>query len=283
MKLLRYGLAGAELPGALDSEGRIRALRPIVRDIDQDVLSPEGRRFLSAVDVTQLPIVPGTPRLGPPVKSVREIIAIGLNYRDHALEAALPIPDEPVVFGKSTSSISGPYDDIVLAPGSTRTDWEIELGIVMGSVASRVGPDEAMASVAGYCMVNDVSERQWQLHRNGQWGKGKSFDSYTPIGPWLVTPDEIANPQGLELRLSVNGQQRQLGHTEDMIFGVANVVSYCSQFMTLQPGDLIITGTPAGVGLGMKPPAYLAAGDVITMGITGLGLQRHVVREAPQV
>ncbi|WP_028208168.1 fumarylacetoacetate hydrolase family protein [Paraburkholderia nodosa] len=283
MKLLRYGSAGAELPGVLDSEGRIRALSPIVRDIDQDVLSPEGRRFLSAVDVTQLPVVPGTPRLGPPVRSVREIIAIGLNYSDHALEAALPIPDEPVVFGKSTSSISGPYDDIVLAPGSTRTDWEIELGIVMGSVASRVGPDEAMASVAGYCMVNDVSERQWQLHHNGQWGKGKSFDTYTPIGPWLVTPDEIANPQALELRLSVNDQQRQLGRTEDMICGVAHLVSYCSQFMTLQPGDLIITGTPAGVGLGMKPPAYLAAGDVITMGITGLGQQRHVVREAQQV
>ncbi|PVX76951.1 fumarylacetoacetate hydrolase family protein [Paraburkholderia unamae] len=278
MKLLRYGPAGEELPGMLDREGRIRALRPIVSDIDEDVLSPEGRRFLAAVDVAQLPVVPGAPRLGPPLRRVREIIAIGLNYRDHALEADLPIPAEPLVFSKSTSSISGPNDDIVLAPESAQTDWEIELGIVIGSVASQLGQDDAMASVAGYCVVNDVSERHWQLQRNGQWGKGKSFDTYTPIGPWIVTPDELTNPQGLALTLSVNGQARQRGHTQDMIFSVAQIVSYCSQFMTLRPGDLIITGTPAGVGLGMKPPVYLAAGDVIDMAITGLGEQRHVVR-----
>lgn len=278
MKLLRYGTAGAELPGMLDAEGSIRALSPVVKDIDADVLSPEGLRFLAALDPQKLPQVAGNPRLGSPLGFVREIIAIGLNYRDHALEASLPIPEEPVVFSKSTSSICGPCDDIVLPPDSAHTDWEIELGVVIGSVASRVDEKDAWSHVAGCCMVNDVSERSWQMLRGGQWGKGKSFDTFTPIGPWLVTPDEIASRRGLELRLEVNGELRQHGNTEDMIFSVGRIVSYCSQFVTLRPGDLIITGTPAGVGFGMKPPRYLAAGDTIDMSITGLGTQRHEVR-----
>lgn len=280
MKLLRYGEPGAELPGMLDATGAIRALRPIVGDIDADVLSPEGLAFLAAVDPFKLPRVDGNPRIGAPLGAVREIIGIGLNYRDHALEAGLPIPDEPVVFGKSTSSICGPDDDIVLPPDSVSTDWEVELGIVIGSVTSRVSESEAWASIAGYCMVNDVSERDWQLRKGGQWGKGKSFDTFTPVGPWLVTADEIGDTQALELSLKVNGKQRQLGNTEDMIFAVNRIVSYCSHFMTLRPGDLIITGTPAGVGLGMKPPRYLVAGDVVDMTITGLGVQRHRVRGA---
>ncbi len=279
MKLLRYGPAGQELPGILDSMGNIRALRPIVRDIDATVLSPEGLRFLSALDISKLPLVSNPGRLGSPIGAVREIIAIGLNYRDHAKESGLAIPSEPVVFSKSTSSISGPNDDIQLPPGSEKTDWEIELGIVIGSVAKHVTKEAARQYVAGYCMVNDVSERAWQIERGGQWGKGKSFDTFTPVGPWLVTGDEL-DPNALDLKLQVNGQTRQQGNTSDLIFNVDTVVSYVSQFMTLMPGDLIITGTPAGVGLGMKPPKYLADGDVIDMSITGLGTQRHAVIKA---
>jgi 2-keto-4-pentenoate hydratase/2-oxohepta-3-ene-1,7-dioic acid hydratase in catechol pathway len=278
MKLLRYGPAGKELPGMLDAHGTLRALSPIVKDIDATVLSPEGLRFLAALDATKLPAVVGTPRLGAPLGAIREIVAIGLNYRDHALEAGLPIPSEPVVFAKSTSSVSGPHDDIVLPPASKSTDWEVELGIVIGSVTSRVGDDDAWASIAGYCMVNDVSERDWQLHKGGQWGKGKSFDTFTPIGPWFVSADEVGRPNGLELSLKVNGEQRQLGNTDGMIFPVNHIVSYVSQFMTLRPGDLIITGTPAGVGLGMKPPQFLKDGDQVDMSITGLGAQTHRVK-----
>jgi 2-keto-4-pentenoate hydratase/2-oxohepta-3-ene-1,7-dioic acid hydratase in catechol pathway len=279
MKLLRYGPMGQELPGILDSTGNVRALHPIVRDIDATVLSPEGLRFLSALDVSKLPLVSDPGRLGSPIGAVREIIAIGLNYRDHAKESGLAIPSEPVVFGKSTSSISGPDDDIVLPAGSEKTDWEIELGIVIGTVARRVTKEAARQYVAGYCMVNDVSERTWQIERGGQWGKGKSFDTFTPVGPWLVTGDEL-DPNALDLNLQVNGQTFQQGNTSDLIFNVDTVVSYVSQFMTLMPGDLIITGTPAGVGLGMKPPKYLADGDVVDMSITGLGTQRHAVIKA---
>jgi 2-keto-4-pentenoate hydratase/2-oxohepta-3-ene-1,7-dioic acid hydratase in catechol pathway len=276
MKLLRYGPMGQELPGILDSTGNVRALRPIVRDIDATVLSPDGLRFLSALDVGKLPLVSNPGRLGSPIGSVREIIAIGLNYQEHAKEAGLPIPSEPVVFAKSTSSISGPNDDILLPPNSEKTDWEIELGIVIGSVAKNVAKETARQYVAGYCMVNDVSERAWQIERGGQWGKGKSFDTFTPVGPWLVTGDEL-DPNALDLKLQVNGRTYQQGNTSDLIFDVDTIVSYVSQFMTLRPGDLIITGTPAGVGLGMKPPKYLAGGDVIDMSITGLGTQRHAV------
>jgi ureidoglycolate lyase len=262
----------------LDPSGTLRALSPIVKDIDATVLSPQGLRFLAALDATKLPVVEGTPRLGAPIGAIREIIAIGLNYRDHAIEANLPIPTEPVVFGKSTSSVSGPHDDIVLPPGSTSTDWEVELGIVIGSVTSRVSEDTAWASIAGYCLVNDVSEREWQLHKGGQWGKGKSFDTFTPVGPWLVSADEIERPGNLELSLKVNGERRQLGNTENMIFPINVIVSYVSHFMTLRPGDLIITGTPAGVGFGMKPTQFLKDGDLIDMSITGLGVQTHRVK-----
>jgi ureidoglycolate lyase len=278
MKLLRYGPQGAELPGLLDATGTLRALSPIVKDIDATVLSPEGLRFLAALDATRLPAVEGSPRLGAPLGAIREIVAIGLNYRDHAIESNLPIPNEPVVFSKSTSSVCGPNDDIVLPHGSQSTDWEVELGIVIGSVTSHVDQQQAWASIAGYCMVNDVSERDWQLQKGGQWGKGKSFDTFAPVGPWFVTADEISRPGALELSLKVNGEQRQLGNTENMIFPVNHIVSYVSQFMTLRPGDLIITGTPAGVGLGMKPPRYLKDGDVIDMSITGLGAQHHRVK-----
>jgi 2-keto-4-pentenoate hydratase/2-oxohepta-3-ene-1,7-dioic acid hydratase in catechol pathway len=277
MKLLRYGPAGHELPGALDERGQVRALRPVVRDIDESILSAEGIAFLEAVDLTRLPIVAAPGRLGAPFTCARQIIAIGLNYRDHAIEAKLPIPEQPVVFTKSVGSICGPDDDIILPPDSTETDWEIELGIVIGTKASRIDKDQARAHVAGFCMVNDVSERDWQMKKGGQWGKGKSFDTFSPVGPWLVTRTELTDPHALQLKLSVNGQQMQNGSTADLIFDVDVIVSYVSQFMTLFPGDLIITGTPAGVGLGMNPQRFLSAGDVIDMTITGLGAQRHTV------
>lgn len=277
MKLLRYGLPGEELPGLLDERGTIRALSPVVRDIDETILSPEGLRFLEALDPQKLPAVAGPVRLGPPVGRFREIIAVGLNYRKHAEESNLPLPKEPVIFAKSVSSVCGPDDDIILPSGSEKTDWEIELGIVIGTRASRVGLDRAREHVAGYCLVNDVSERAWQMERGGQWGKGKSFDTFAPVGPWLVTADAVRDPQNIGLNLDVNGEARQRGNTSDMIFGVDAVISYISSYMTLCPGDLIITGTPAGVGMGMKPPCYLKKGDIITMNAEGLGSQRHVV------
>jgi len=277
VKLVRYGMPGTELPGLLDPDGTLRALSPIVADIDATVLSPAGLRFLAALDASKLPAVEGRPRLGAPLGAVREIIAIGLNYRDHATEAGLPIPAEPVVFSKSTSSICGPDDDIRLPAGSVRTDWEVELGIVIGSTTSCVDEEAAWASIAGYVMVNDVSERDWQMNKGGQWGKGKSFDTFTPIGPWFVSADEAGAPDNLQLSLTVNGEQRQRGNTQDMIFPVNRIVSYVSQFMTLRGGDLIITGTPAGVGLGMKPPQFLKAGDVVEQYVTGMGMQTHRV------
>jgi len=277
VKLFRYGAAGQERPGMLDERGVMRSLSPVVADIDDEVISPDGLRFLRALDAKKLPEVDSTARIGVPVSTVRSIIAVGLNYTDHAREAAMPIPNEPVIFGKAVSSLAGPNDDIILPAGSVRTDWEIELAVIIGSTASQLDDETAWAAIAGFCIVNDVSERGWQLERNGQWGKGKSFDTFTPLGPWLVTPDEVGNAQNLALKLSVNGDQRQHGNTSDMIFPVNRIVSYVSMFMTLRAGDVIITGTPAGVGLGMKPPCYLKSGDMLDMSITGLGSQRHLI------
>jgi 2-keto-4-pentenoate hydratase/2-oxohepta-3-ene-1,7-dioic acid hydratase in catechol pathway len=279
MKLLRYGPQGQELPAMLAADGSVRALSPIIKDIDESVLSPEGMRFLEALDPLKLPRVDAPGRIGSPLGDVKEIIAVGLNYRQHAMESNLPIPSEPVVFFKSTSSLCGPGDDILLPPGSTSTDWEIELGIVIGSTASRIDKSEARKCIAGYVMVNDVSERHWQVERGGQWSKGKCFDTFTPVGPWLVSASELESGS-LELKLDVNGAARQCGNTADLIFDVDTIVSYCSQFMTVRPGHLIITGTPAGVGFGMTPRTYLAHGDVVDMSITGLGTQRHLVRAA---
>jgi 2-keto-4-pentenoate hydratase/2-oxohepta-3-ene-1,7-dioic acid hydratase in catechol pathway len=279
MKLLRYGPQGQELPAMLAADGSVRALSPIIKDIDESVLSPEGMRILEALDPLKLPRVDAPGRIGSPLGDVKEIIAVGLNYRQHAMESNLPIPSEPVVFFKSTSSLCGPGDDIRLPPGSTSTDWEIELGIVIGSTASRIDKSEARKCIAGYVMVNDVSERHWQVERGGQWSKGKCFDTFTPVGPWLVSASELESGS-LELKLDVNGAARQRGNTADLIFDVDTIVSYCSQFMTLRPGNLIITGTPAGVGFGMTPRTYLAHGDVVDMSITGLGTQRHLVRAA---
>jgi len=277
VKLFRYGPAGQERPGIIDANGAMRSLYPVVREIDDAVLSPEGLNFLRALDATRLPEVPADTRIGVPLSSVRGITAIGLNYTDHAREANMAIPTEPVVFSKATSSLAGPNDYVLLPARSEKTDWEVELAIVIGSTASNLSLGEAHSAIAGFCLVNDVSERSWQFERNGQWGKGKSFDTFTPLGPWLVTPDEVDNARNLALTLSVNGVQRQNGNTEDMIFPVNAIVSYVSSFQTLHAGDVIITGTPAGVGMGMKPPVFLRGGDVIDMAITGLGTQKHHV------
>lgn len=277
MKLLRYGAPGAEKAGALDAQGRIRDLSLLVPDLTPEWLAPERLRALAAIDLQQMPMVDAGVRIGAPVAGVRQFVAIGLNYRRHAEEAGLPLPAEPIVFNKAVTSICGPNDDIVMPEGSEQTDWEIELGIVIGSTVRKVPVDQALAHVAGYCLANDVSERHWQIHRNGQWGKGKSFDSYGPIGPWLVTTDDIPDPQALAMQLEVNGKTMQSGNTSDMIFSVAQIVSYLSEFMTLLPGDVIITGTPAGVGLGMKPPSFLKKGDVLSLRIDQLGTQTQRV------
>jgi len=278
MKLLRHGTAGSEKPGALDRHGHARDLSLLVPDWTPDWLAPAKLAALRAIDLEQLPLVPPGTRLGAPVAGVRQFVAIGLNYRKHAEESGLEIPKEPVVFTKALTSIAGPDDDIALPEGSMETDWEIELGFVMGSQASRVPVHAALSHVAGYCLANDVSERHWQIKRNGQWGKGKSFDGFGPLGPWLVTADELPDPQHIALELAVNGEMKQRSSTADMIFPVAEIVSYLSQFMTLLPGDVVITGTPAGVGLGMKPPQFLRAGDVVTLDGGPLGSQRQRVR-----
>lgn len=278
MKLLRVGAAGAEKPAALDAQGHIRDLSALVPDLTPDWLSPERLRALAAVDLEQLPLVCPDVRIGVPVAGIRQFIAIGLNYRKHAEESGLPLPAEPIVFTKAITSLSGANDDIVLPKGSEQTDWEIELGIVIGSTARSVTHADALNHVAGYCLANDVSERHWQIHRNGQWGKGKSFDSFGPIGPWLATTADVPDPQVLEMELRVNGKVKQSSNTSDMIFPVAEIVSYLSQFMTLLPGDVIVTGTPAGVGLGMKPQQFLRKGDVVELRIDQLGTQtQHVV------
>ncbi|MFC3107350.1 fumarylacetoacetate hydrolase family protein [Undibacterium arcticum] len=277
MKLLRYGMPGAEKPGALDAQGRIRDLSLLVPDLTPEWLSPERLRALAAIDLEKMPLVGGTPRFGVPISGVRQFVAIGLNYRKHAEESGLPIPTEPVVFTKALTSLSGADDDIVLPEGSEETDWEIELAFMIGTTARKVSRETALDYVAGYCLANDVSERNWQIKRNGQWGKGKSFDTFGPIGPWLVTADEIPDPQMLDMELSVNGAVKQRSNTADMIFSVTEIVSYLSQFMTLLPGDVVITGTPAGVGLGMKPPQFLKKGDVVSLRIDQLGSQTQRV------
>jgi 2,4-diketo-3-deoxy-L-fuconate hydrolase len=278
MKLLRHGPIGAEKPGALDRDGRIRDLSLLVPDFTPDWMAPAKLEALAAVDLQRMPIVASDIRLGTPVGGIRQFVAIGLNYRKHAQESGLEVPKEPVVFTKALTSLAGPNDAIKLPPQSESTDWEIELGFVIGTLARNVSEDKALSHVAGYCLANDVSERDWQIKRGGQWGKGKSFDGFGPVGPWLLTADELQDPQSIPLRLEVNGEVRQESNTADMIFSVAQIVSYLSQFMTLLPGDLVITGTPQGVGLGMKPnPVFLKRGDVVTLQAGPLGTQRQKV------
>jgi 2-keto-4-pentenoate hydratase/2-oxohepta-3-ene-1,7-dioic acid hydratase in catechol pathway len=281
MKLLRYGPAGREKPGLLDAEGRIRDLSGIVSHIDSGLLAPSRLEHLRRFDPVKLPLVRGTPRLGVPYTGIGKFVGIGLNYSDHAAEAGMPVPAEPIVFLKATTCITGPSDGIVLPKGSTKVDWEVELGVVIGTRAQYVDEADAMRHVAGYCVVNDVSERNFQLERGSQWDKGKGCDTFGPIGPYLVTADSIADPQDLDMWLDVNGEPRQRGNTRTMVFGVAHLVSYVSRFMTLMPGDIIATGTPPGVGLGRKPPQFLKPGDVVTLGIKGLGEQRSRVAAWP--
>jgi 2-keto-4-pentenoate hydratase/2-oxohepta-3-ene-1,7-dioic acid hydratase in catechol pathway len=277
MKLLRYGSPGAELPGILDSGGSLRDLSGVVADIGKASLSPESLEKLRELNPSELPLVPGSPRMGPCVASVGKFICIGLNYSDHAAESGMAVPSEPVVFMKATSAICGPNDNVVMPRGSQKTDWEVELGVVIGREARYVDESDALSYVAGYCVINDVSERAFQLEGTGQWVKGKSADTFGPIGPWLVTTDELPDPQKLRLWLEVDGHRYQDGSTSTMVFGVAFLVSYLSRFMSLQPGDIISTGTPPGVGLGQKPPVYLREGNIIKLGVEGLGEQRQLV------
>lgn len=278
MKLLRHGPAGQEKPGLLDATGRVRDLSALIDDISPELLAPENLAELATLDESSLPLVPADVRLGPPLARIGKIVCVGLNYADHAKESGLPVPAEPVLFMKATSAISGPFDPVILPRGSSKTDWEVELGVVIGSKAQYVERAEAMDYVAGYCIVNDVSERAFQLERGGQWDKGKSADTFAPIGPWLVTRDELADVADLQLRLSVNGELRQQGNTRTMIFSIEEIVSYVSQFMTLNPGDVISTGTPPGVGAGMSPPQFLKPGDRMTLSIAGLGEQTQDVQ-----
>ncbi|WP_439272804.1 fumarylacetoacetate hydrolase family protein [Pseudochrobactrum sp. HB0163] len=278
MKLLRYGEKGQEKPAVLDGEGYIRDLGGLITDIAGDNLAPAALAQLAKTDLTKLPRVEGQPRIGPCVGGTGKFICIGLNYSDHAEETGASVPPEPIIFMKATSAINGPYDDVIIPRGSQKTDWEAELGIVIGKSAKYVNVAEALDYVAGYCVVHDVSERSFQTERQGQWTKGKSCDTFGPVGPWLVTKDEIADPQNLDIWLKVNGAVMQRGSSNTMIYGVAYLVSYLSQFMSLHPGDIIATGTPPGVGMGMKPPRYLKAGDVVELGITGLGAQKQIIR-----
>lgn len=278
MKLLRYGEIGRERPGLIDAEGRIRDLSQNIADLSGETLDPAALERLSHVDPATLPLVHGNPRLGPCVAGTGKFICIGLNYSDHAAETGATVPPEPIIFMKATSAIVGPDDDLVIPRGSEKTDWEVELGVVIGRHAKYVSEDEALDYVAGYCTINDVSERAFQTERSGQWTKGKSCDSFGPTGPWLVTKDEVADPQNLGMWLTVNGQKVQDGSTQTMVYGVKYLVSYLSQFMSLHPGDIISTGTPPGVGMGMKPPRYLKEGDVVELGIEGLGTQRQNVK-----
>ncbi|MFM7335969.1 MAG: fumarylacetoacetate hydrolase family protein [Tabrizicola sp.] len=277
MKLLRHGTAGSERPGLLHSDGTIRDLSGLVPDIGGGVLSDAGLAMLRAVKPETLPVVDAGTRLGPCVAGTGKFICIGLNYADHAAESGMAVPPEPVIFMKATSAICGPNDPIIIPRGSQKTDWEVELAVIIGTKAKYVSQAEAMAHVAGYAITNDVSERAFQTERSGQWTKGKSCDNFGQIGPWLVTRDEVADPQVLDMWLTVNGEKMQNGSTRTMVYGVAYLVSYLSQFMTLHPGDVISTGTPPGVGLGQKPPRYLKAGDVVELGIAGLGQQKQQV------
>jgi len=282
MKLVRYGQPGKEKPGLIDAAGKLRDLSGVVSDIGPEQLSDKVLTKLAKLKTDKLPLVKGKPRMGCPVAHVRKFIAIGLNYADHAAESNLPVPKEPIVFMKTTSSIQGPNDDVMLPKGSVKSDWEVELGIVIGKHASYVSQKEALDYVAGYCTVNDVSEREYQIERGGTWDKGKGCDTFGPIGPWMVTKDEVPNVQNLQMFLDVNGKRMQTGTTKTMIFGVTKLVSYVSQFMTLEPGDIITTGTPPGVGMGVKKdgkpaPVFLKKGDVMHLGIEGLGEQTQKV------
>lgn len=283
MKLVRYGNPGKEKPGLIDADGKLRDLSKVVKDIGPEQLSDAALAKLRKLNAAKLPLVKGSPRMGCPVAGVGKFIAIGLNYADHAAEGGMPIPKEPVVFMKTTSCIVGANDNVMLPKGSVKSDWEVELGVVIGTRARYVKQKDALNHVAGYCVINDVSEREFQLERGPQWDKGKGCDTFGPIGPWLVTRDDVPNPQKLGLWLDVNGKRMQTGNTKTMIFTIAKLVSYVSEFMTLMPGDVITTGTPPGVGLGMKnekgesAPVYLKKGDVMTLGIDGLGEQRQLV------
>ncbi|KJZ18308.1 fumarylacetoacetate hydrolase family protein [Loktanella sp. S4079] len=281
MKLLRYGPAGQEKPGLLDDEGRVRDLSGVVQDISGDALTTEGMSKLSGLDISALPIVPGTPqdslRLGPCVGNIGKFICIGLNYADHAAESGLEVPPEPVVFNKWTSAVVGPDDDVRIPRGSVKTDWEVELGVVIGTGGSYIDEADAMKHVAGFCVVNDVSEREYQIERSGTWDKGKGCDTFGPTGPWLVTPDEVSDYDNLPMWLEIDGKRYQDGSTATMVYKVPFLISYLSQFMSLQPGDVISTGTPPGVGMGQKPPVYLKGGETMRLGIEGLGVQTQSV------
>ena len=278
MKLVRYGAKGKEKPGLIDQAGKLRDLSTIIADITPEQLTKAALAQLAKLDTSKLPLVKGKPRFGIPFSGVGKFLAIGLNYSDHAEEAGMPIPKEPIMFFKADTSLTGPNDNVMLPQGSKKTDWEVELGFVIGKKARYVTKKDALKHVAGYCLVNDVSERSYQLERGGTWDKGKGCDTFGPVGPWLVTTDEIKDPQKLGMWLDVNGKRFQTGNTQTMIFDVATIISYASEFMTLMPGDIVITGTPPGVGMGVKPkPRYLKAGDVMTLGIEGLGQQRQEV------
>ncbi|WP_333835758.1 fumarylacetoacetate hydrolase family protein [Novosphingobium sp.] len=277
MKLVRFGQAGQEKPGLVDAQGTLRDLSAHLADIDAAALDPQALARLRAIDPASLPAVAEPVRFGAPVAGTRQFIAIGLNYSDHAIEANMPIPSEPIVFTKAVSCIQGPDDDVRRPRNSAKMDWEVELGIVIGSRTAYVSPEDSLAHVAGYVVCDDLSEREFQLERGGSWDKGKGCDTFGPIGPWLVTADEVGDPQALDMWLDVNGQRMQTGNTRTMIFDCAAIVSYLSQFMVLLPGDVITTGTPPGVGMGMKPPVFLKEGDVIELGIEKLGSQRHTV------
>ena len=278
MKLIRWGAMGAEKPGLVDKAGVLRDLSGRIDDITPAMLSDENLSRLAALDAAGLPPVPEGARLGVPIAFVPKIIGVGLNYADHAAETGQAIPKEPILFMKATSSLSGPNDPVTIPRGSVKTDWEVELGVVIGKRASYINEQEALSHVAGYCLVNDISEREYQIERCGQWDKGKGCDSFAPVGPWLVTRDEVPDPQALKLWLELNGTRRQDGSTATMIFGVKKLVSYISHFMTLMPGDIITTGTPPGVGMGLKPPLFLKAGDSMHLSVQGLGEQRQAVR-----
>ena len=283
MKLLRFGPPGEEKPGLLDENGRIRDLSDKLNDLDGAALDPDRLSALAKMDTESLPLVEGNPRLGPPVSGVGKIVAVGINYALHGAETKIDLPDEPILFSKAVTSLSGPNDPVVLPRGSTKADWEVELAVVIGRRAQYISQEEALGVIAGYSIMNDVSEREYQLERDGQWLKGKSFDTFAPLGPWLVTPDEVPDPQNLRLWLNVNGDSRQDGKTSDMIFGVSNIISTISRYMTLMPGDVIPTGTPPGVGLGRTPPMFLKPGDVIDLGVEGLGEQRQEVKAWKEV
>jgi 2,4-didehydro-3-deoxy-L-rhamnonate hydrolase len=277
MKLLRYGPIGKEKPGILDSEGKIRDLSSIIPELDGSAIGPKALDKLRKVKVDKLPLVRGNPRIGSCIANPQKFIAIGLNYSDHAAESGLTVPPEPIIFTKHVSCLSGPNDTVTIPPKSKKSDWEVELGVIIGTRAKNIKKKDALKHVAGYCTINDLSERAFQIERSGQWTKGKSYDTFGPVGPWLVTSDEIKNPQNLHLWLELNGKRVQDGNTKTMVYGVAYIVAYLSEFFTLMPGDIITTGTPPGVGMGMKPQRFLKPGDRMRIGIDGLGVQEQTV------